>query len=169
MLAWFTSVNTKAAGNSCKQELLDLVMEMFSVLSFSIHVRIYFYRWIAQHLTVLPSSAVGMISVSNFHLACNSYTCLWQLLIFGEGECVCHSLARSSKHSSVFDATKLRALAVTKQGLGDFCKTFMTRKATEFSSTTFFFLQHIGTARKATANAPPSHLGVTSLAQLIQP
>lgn len=83
---------------------------------------------------------------------------------------MCHSLARSSKHASVYDATQLPALAVTKQDLGDFCKTSMTRKAMEFSSTSFlfFFLQHIRTARNTTADATPSHLGVTSLAQLIQ-
>lgn len=137
MLAWFTSVNMKAAGNSCKQELLDSVMEIFSVLSYSIHIRIYFYGWIAQLLTVLPSSAVGIISVRNFHVGCNSYTCSWQLLIFGEGECVRRSLARSANSSRLMmPYTTTRS--VTKQDLGDFCKTFMTRKAMEFSSTTFF-------------------------------
>lgn len=151
----------KAAGNSCEQELLGLVMEMFSELPFRIHVRIYFYGWIAQHLTnSAASSAVGMISVRNFQLGCNSHTCLWQIPIFR----VCRLLARSSKRSSVYDATQPLTLAVTKQDLGDFCKTSVKGKAIEFSSNVFFSLQHI-MARNA--QAPPQHLGATSQADPI--
>lgn len=150
----------KAAGNSCEQELLGLVMEMFSELSFRIHVRIYFYRWIAQHLTNATSPALGMISVRNFHLGCNSHACLGQIPIFG----VCHSLARSSKHSSGYDATQALTLTVTKQDLGDFCKTSVRGKAIEFCSIGLFSLQHVP-ARNA--QAPPQHLGATSQADPI--
>lgn len=159
----------KAAGNSCKQELLDLVMEMFSVLSFSIHVRTYFHRWTAQHLTVLLSSAVGILSVRNFHLGCNSYTSLWQLFMSGGGECLCHSLARSSKHSSAHDAVHNYLLSLSPNRILVTCARPL-RPERPWSLAPLFFssLQHVRTARNAIANTPPSHLGVTSLAQLIQ-
>lgn len=123
----------KAAGNSCKQELLDLVMEILSILFLGIRVRIF--------IGVLPPSSVGIIPVRNSHLSCNGYICLWLLFIsflggWGRG----HSLTKSSKHSSADHAiyTQLSALAVTNK-ICHFTKTFMTRKAMELSSSFFFF------------------------------
>lgn len=77
-----------------------------------------------------------MISAGNFHQGCNSHIYSWQILISGEG--VCSLLERSIKYSSAYDATQPLTLAVTKQDLGDFCKTFIIEKDIEFSSTFFF-------------------------------